>query len=278
MNTLEESHELFRTQPHFSGMNIDPIQPISPRMMAQDERRSSLTNPRGSIFRPPNQTHLSVSPRRYASFGGPNHPGAPPFNRSPNPTPHAPPTQHPLASVYEPPSTTLGSSLSVGPNMGRRHTSHDIRATPGWQNQSAHSPFESGPSSSNWPSSPNPAPNSTDQHVRDVLASYEIGGSRRSVANGGLGGGGGGGGGPFDSRQHTPPMTNDTSPSGTLGVPDNAWNFGPSKFPHRLLDSAPQTRRSSMASNVHSLLNPAETVERDEDDPMGEDRKRKRVG
>ena len=36
-----------------------------------------------------------------------------------------------------------------------------------------------------------------------------------------------------------------------------------------------------MASNVHSLLNPAETVERDEEDPLGvgagEERKRKRL-
>ncbi len=34
-----------------------------------------------------------------------------------------------------------------------------------------------------------------------------------------------------------------------------------------------------MASNVHSLLNPAETAERDEEDPLGmvEDRKRKRL-
>ncbi len=33
-----------------------------------------------------------------------------------------------------------------------------------------------------------------------------------------------------------------------------------------------------MASNVHSLLNPAETVERDEDELGGEERKRKRMG
>ena len=34
-----------------------------------------------------------------------------------------------------------------------------------------------------------------------------------------------------------------------------------------------------MASNVHSLLNPAETVERDEEDGGGgEERKRKRIG
>lgn len=33
-----------------------------------------------------------------------------------------------------------------------------------------------------------------------------------------------------------------------------------------------------MASNVHSLLNPAETVERDEDELGPDERKRKRVG
>lgn len=67
-----------------------------------------------------------------------------------------------------------------------------------------------------------------------------------------------------------------------MGIP------GPNpKFP-RLgpdLHSAPATRRSSMASNVHSLLNPAETAEREGEDEDrdagggggGEERKRKRL-
>lgn len=98
------------------------------------------------------------------------------------------------------------------------------------------------------------------QHVRDVLAQYEI---RPSSG----------------SRQTTPPLTSDTTPSTTSA--ESAWSFGGggSKFGSKATDtSAAGTRRSSMASNVHSLLNPAETAETaDEDDAMNDDRKRKRV-
>lgn len=41
--------------------------------------------------------------------------------------------------------------------------------------------------------------------------------------------------------------------------------------------SGPPTRRSSLASNLHSLLNPAETAERDDEDDFEDVRKRKRI-
>jgi hypothetical protein len=62
---------------------------------------------------------------------------------------------------------------------------------------------------------------------------------------------------------------------------DPTWSAGSSngvpRFP-RYDSSLPATRRSSMASNVHSLLNPTDTSERpEEDDQILEDRKRKRL-
>ena len=244
---LDDPHELLLSgrQPYFSNMALDTA-PLSPRQMPQEERRPSLHAPphRSSLFRPPVAPHLSISPRRYGSIGTANP--SPSYHRPVALPPPPPPPQHPLASVIEP-----------GVNLGRRHTSADIRV-PGWPPQ-GESPYESGEPSAHWPSSPKRTPNPGDQQVRDVLAQYELGGPRQH----------------FESRQPTPPMTNDTAPS-TLGV-DSAWSFGGSKFLPRLLDSAPQTRRSSMASNVHSLLNPAETIERDQDDVMGDDRKRKRM-
>ena len=245
---IEDQHEslLSGRQPYFSNMVLDSV-PLSPHQAPQDERRGSIHGiaPRPGFFRPAVPSHLSISPRRYGSIGTVNP--SPNYHRAVQPQPPPPPSQHPLASVSEPP----------GPNLLRRHTSADIRI-PDWPVR-AGSPFESGQSSSRWPSSPNRTPNQADQHVRDVLAQYELGGSRRT----------------YETRQPTPPLTSDATPS-TIGA-EGSWSFGGSKFPTRLLDSAPQTRRSSMASNVHSLLNPAETVERDEDESMGDDRKRKRL-
>jgi hypothetical protein len=253
VRALEYPHEslLSGRQPYFSNMTLDA--PLSPRQLPQDHsdsRRTSIADihaPRQSIFRAPVPPHLAISPRRYGSIGGANH--SPKYQRSPLP-PQPPPQPHPLSAVTSPP---------VGPNLARRHTSADIRI-PGWPGHGG-SPFASGNSSVQWPSSPNRTPNPSDQHVRDVLAQYEMGGPRRQ--NG--------------SRQATPPLTTDNTPS-TLSA-DSSWSLGNPRFPRPSDNmSAPGTRRSSMASNVHSLLNPAETAERgDEDETFGEDRKRKRL-
>jgi hypothetical protein len=190
--------------------------------------------------------HLNASPRRYGSVGTAH---ALPTYRPQLPA-QVPPPQHPLKSV---------SSQSQASNVGRRHTSADIRQH-GWLPPGA-SPYGSGQSSTNWPPSPKRAPTAGDssQQVRDVLSRYEIAPAR-----------------PYGSRQTTPPLTNDTTPSTTSA--DSGWSFGAPKWAAKAADtSGPQTRRSSMASNVHSLLNPAETAERDEDDGTNDDRKRKRV-
>ncbi|MCJ1472760.1 hypothetical protein MMC13_001409 [Lambiella insularis] len=246
---LDDTHENILTgrQPYFSNMALEAT-PVSPRQVPQDDRRPSLHGiapPRPNFFRPPIPSHLNIAPRRFGSIGGANP--SPTFHRPsiPQPTPQT--SQHPLASVCEP-----------GINLARRHTSADIRIPAGWPPQ-AGSPYESGQNSAHWPSSPNRTPNAADQQVRDVLAQYEIGGPRRSAV---------------DSRQPSPPLTSESQPP---TGPEGGWAFGGAKFPARFLDSAPQTRRSSMASNVHSLLNPAETVERDEDDGISDDRKRKRL-
>ncbi|KAL8705249.1 MAG: hypothetical protein Q9201_001628 [Fulgogasparrea decipioides] len=251
---FDDPHEslLSGRQPHFSNMALDA--PMSPRQVTNEERRPSFQgmNPKLHAFRPPVPSHFNASPRRYGSIGTANQP-LPNYHRpvQPHPHPHQPPTQHPLASVSSPP----------GANLGRRHTSADIRV-PGWPgHENPTSPTASGDSSVHWPSSPHQTPSASDQHVRDTLASYEFGAPRKSIS----------------SHQATPPLTNDTTPSAFSG--ESGWSFGgASKFQSRHLDSAPQTRRSSMASNVHSLLNPAETAERDEEDPLGsDDRKRKRM-
>lgn len=255
VRSLEEPHEtLLSGRPYFSGMALDNG-PVSPRQVPIDDRRPSLhaVPPRPNFFRPPVPPHLAIAPRRYGSIGGANP--SPAYHRPSiaQQTPQT--TQHPLASVCEP---GPGPGPGPGPNLARRHTSADIRIPAAWPPQ-AGSPFESGQSSTPWPSSPQRTPNPGDQQVRDVLAQYELGGPRRT----------------YDSRQPTPPATNDSNHANL--APESTWTFGGSKFAPRLLDSAPQTRRSSMASNVHSLLNPAETVERDEDEPMTDDRKRKRL-
>ena len=259
--SFEDPHEslLSGRQPYFSNMALEAT-PVSPRQISEDRRPSLHANPsRPNFFRPVIPSHFNSSSRRYGSIGTANP--TPNYHRSiapqAHPPLHPPPTQHPLAHVSSPPQN---------PNLGRRHTSADIRA-PGWPGHGATapsgigegSPFESGQSSTHWPSSPNQTPSASDQQVRDTLASYEFGAPRQRL----------------NSQQITPPLTSDTTPS-TLSVESN-WSLGGPKFPSRHLDSAPQTRRSSMASNVHSLLNPTEKAERDEDDPLGDDRKRKRM-
>lgn len=253
VRTLDDPHEslLSGRQPYFSNMALDST-PLSPRQSSLEDRRPSLhAVPPRPMFKPPAASHSNYSPLRIGSIGTGNP--SPNFHRPvPQGPPliHPPPPQHPLASVTSP----------EGPNLARRHTAADIRV-PGWPGQGG-SPFASGQSSTHWPSSPHQAPSASDQQVRDVLAQYELGAPRQQSYH--------------SQNQTTPPLTSE-APLSTLSV-DSNWSLGGPKFPNtRHLDSAPQTRRSSAASNLHSLLNPAETVERDEDDANADDRKRKRI-
>lgn len=276
VRSYEDPHEslLSGRQPYFSNMALS-TEPLSPRQVASDDRRPSLhaVPPRQPVFKPQappsHPMPMPISQRRYGSIGTAN--ALPSYVRPlpPQTQINPSPSQHPLSMVSEPP----------GSNMGRRHTSADIRV-PGWPGHGTDSPLASGQSSTHWPSSPTQAPMTSDQHIRDSLASYELGAPRKS----------------FSSRQTSPPLTSSDISTSTIST-ESHWSnpnpfaanpnpfasnpnpFGSSKFQRgHPLDSAPPTRRSSMASNVHSLLNPAETVERDEDEGAGpDDRKRKRI-
>ncbi|KAL4803920.1 HSF-type DNA-binding-domain-containing protein [Aspergillus unguis] len=249
---LEHPQEAYLSvrQPHIPSVAVDPGPPLSPRQMPQDDSRRLSMMDTSRPIRPPLPPHLTASsPRRYGSIGAPN--SSPSYSRPQVPsivTPQ-PPVPHPLSSASSPP----------GPNLARRHTSADIRQH-GWPPPGV-SPFPPNqpPSQgqSPWPPSPHRTQTSSEQQVRDVLAQYEMGAPRRF---------------PQDiSRHDTPPLNPDQQ-----GPMDNGWGFGGPRFP-RHESSLPATRRSSMASNVHSLLNPADTAERPDEDQHADDRKRKRL-
>ncbi|KAH7370558.1 HSF-type DNA-binding-domain-containing protein [Rhexocercosporidium sp. MPI-PUGE-AT-0058] len=240
------------SRPYFSNLSLDNA-PVSPRQMPQDDPRRAPAMggvpPRQNFYRPPVPSHLSITPRRYGSIGANTSQSSPSSLRSQVPPP--PPPPHPLATVASPPT-----------NLPRRHTSADIRNVQGWQaNQS---PFASGQSSAQWPSSPKRGPTqmSEEQHIRDSFSSYSL---TTASSQGRTEG----------SRPATPPFSNG-NPSDHL----NSWSWGSSrdKGPTSLFsnNSGPPTRRGSMAH----ILNPAETAEREEEheeEMREEDRKRKRV-
>jgi hypothetical protein len=243
-------------QPYFSNLQ-DNGPPLSPRQMpTNDQRRPSqpslLTEPRQTPFRTPHAPHLAISPRRYGSIGSGSNTYSPSSARTMAhpPPPPPPPMQHPLASVSSPPT-----------NLPRRHTSADIRLH-GWQGgppASSHSPYASGHNSTQWPSSPHRTPLGEDQQIRNALAMYEL---PRGPAQQG-------------SRQPSPPpVMSDPSSQSNVG-PDAGWQLPGARYPFKGLDTpGPPTRRSSMASNVHSLLNPAGAGDDDDQDPEGRKRKR----
>lgn len=243
----------------FFPSNLNSLEPpLSPRGYGfSDSRRSSIQmEPPPFGARPPVPPippQFSSSPRRLGSIGGPQ--SSPGFSRPPLPPQHQP---HPLSNVVTSPL----------PNLARRHTSADIREH-GWplpNPNSSGSPYASGQSSVHWqPSSPQQSAQGGDQQIRDQLASYDINGPRRDTIT------------PANQDQLPPHV--DAPPSG-LTADNPPWLMGPSKYSRSPFDlhSAPGTRRSSMASNVHNLLNPAVTAERpDEDEDFPDDRKRRRV-
>ncbi|PVI07309.1 hypothetical protein DM02DRAFT_322118 [Periconia macrospinosa] len=254
-------------QPFFMQVDSANQAPLSPRQMPQDNisesRRGSLAGvlPRQGQFKPPVPAHIAISPRRYGSIGAGNYSPSSartPVSHQPPPPPPPPTIQHPGGTL----GSNLGPSASSPPyNLYRRHTSADIR-THGWQPQPpAHSPYASGQNSTQWPSSPHRPPiGGGDQQLRDALESYQLPRGPHHQS----------------SRQSTPPLTSDTTPSNLSA--ESSWSLPGARYPFKGIDTpGPPTRRSSMASNVHSLLNPADTQERaDEDDP-DDARKRKRM-
>lgn len=275
LRALEAPEEpLSARQSYFMQVDNSNGPPLSPRQVPMDNlidsRRGSLASiSRQAPYKPPVPAHIAISPRRFGSIGTGNY--SPSSARTPvshQPPPPPPPSiQHPGANANANlGNNNLGSSCSPPYNLNRRHTSADIR-THGWQPQPpppgpAHSPYASGHNSSQWPSSPHRTPiGGGDQQLRDALESYQLPrGPRRQQS----------------SRQGTPPLTNDNTPS-TLSA-DSGWALPGARYPFKGIDTpGPPTRRSSMASNVHSLLNPAETAERADEDEPEDARKRKRM-
>lgn len=273
LRALEAPEEpLSARQPYFMQVDSSNGPPLSPRQMPQDtlseSRRGSLASiSRQAPYKPPVPAHIAISPRRYGSIGTGNF--SPSSARTPaqhQPPPPPPPSIQQPGPVGNPGNNNLGSSGSPPYNLYRRHTSADIRTTLGWQPQPppsgpAHSPYASGHNSSQWPSSPHRTPiGGGDQQLRDALESYQLPRGPRQQS----------------SRQGTPPLTTDNTPS-TLSA-DSGWSLPGARYPFKGIDTpGPPTRRSSMASNVHSLLNPAETAERADEDEPEDARKRKRM-
>ncbi|RDW78510.1 hypothetical protein BP5796_06362 [Coleophoma crateriformis] len=238
---------------YFSNLSLENP-PVSPHQVPQDDPRRTpqVGGPRhNNFYRPPVPSHLSITPRRYGSIGAGTTQSSPSSLRSQQPPP--PPVPHPLSSVTSPPT-----------NLPRRHTSADIRNVQGWQANS--SPFASGQSSTQWPSSPKRAlaTMNEDQRIRDSFSSYSLQGASASS-------------GRNDASRPTtpPPFSNGSGQIEHL----NSWSWGSqNKTPSGLLkdSSGPPTRRGSMAH----ILNPAETAEREEEheeEMREEDRKRKRL-
>ncbi|CAI9636271.1 unnamed protein product [Alternaria burnsii] len=272
LRALEPPEEppLSARQPYFMQVDSSNGPPLSPRQMPQDNlidsRRGSLASiSRQAPYKAPVPAHLAISPRRYGSIGtgnySPSSARTPVSHQPPPPPPPPPPVQQPGAATL---GSNLPSSSSPPYNLYRRHTSADIR-THGWQPQPpsgpVHSPYASGHNSTQWPSSPHRPPiGGGDQQLRDALESYQLPRGPRQAS----------------SRHGTPPLSSDNVPS-TLSA-DSGWTLPGARYPFKGIDTpGPPTRRSSMASNVHSLLNPAETAERTDEDEPDDARKRKRM-
>ncbi|KAL7624351.1 Flocculation suppression protein [Parahypoxylon ruwenzoriense] len=238
----EPSHEPppFPTSRQFFANLDNP--PVSPRQLAQDDqRRLGVPQSRGANFyRPSVPSNLSISSRRsYGSISGSTTQSSPSPLRTQAAPP--PPVPHPLATVEPPPS-----------GLPRRHTSADIRAH-GWRPDPP--PYiSSGPPSTHWPSSPS-RPVQDEQRTREPPPLYSL------------------------SRPATPPAPFSNGSIGNGLESLNNWSWTSANRENKNLSvkdlSAPPTRRGSMAH----ILNPTDTIERDdEDDPRGDDdRKRKRT-
>ncbi|KAI0163206.1 HSF-type DNA-binding-domain-containing protein [Pestalotiopsis sp. NC0098] len=249
---VDEPHEpppLSSSRQYFSNIENPPL---SPRALAQDDqRRLNAPQARGSNFyRPPVPSNLSIGSRRYGSTSGASLPTV----NQPSPSPLRPqappvPAAHPLAHIEGGPGS-----------LARRHTAADIRAH-GWQ--PTPSPFASGPSSTQWPSSPSRLP-TDDRGPRDTLSSFPPHSHSHSR--------------PSTPPPPPPPFSNGISNMDSINSNFNNWTWGSANRENKNLaikdSSLPPTRRGSMAH----ILNPTDTAEQEnEDDPREDDRKRKRL-
>lgn len=295
--------DLRTRQTSFAIPQFENGPPMSPFQLAQDDsRRGSMFGtsaaPRQGFFRPPlphrNTAELALARRADLGDLGPIR-GATPPREFKQPTSMEPPT----SPTADPHATSPPSYLS------RRHTSADIRpqswlSVVGSNNEQQiaqqNSPFASGQSSSNWPSSPHRTPNvnTGEQQLRDSLARYQLSGNdSRPPPPQGQGA----------SRNSTPPQPHAPGEPSNMGTPSHhhhnsghslnhsytapmnpsqssdapGWSFPGVRLPFKdVFASGPPTRRGSVAH----LLNPADTVERDEEEDLGPEelRKRKRLG
>ncbi|KAI1388311.1 uncharacterized protein F4822DRAFT_241884 [Hypoxylon trugodes] len=243
VRSIDEPHEPPFPNSRQLFANLDNP-PVSPRQLAQDDqRRLGVHQSRTNYYRPPVPSNLSITSRRsYGSISGSTTQSSPSPLRSQAPPPPAGP--HPLATVEPPPT-----------GLPRRHTSADIRAS-GWSQPHPQPPYvASGPPSSHWPSSPSRIPQPQEEQRTRELPHYSL------------------------SRPTTPPVPFSNGNIGNGLESLNNWSWGSAGRENKNLAikdmSAPPTRRGSMAH----ILNPTDTVERDdEDDPRGDDdRKRKRM-
>lgn len=293
--------EMRARQPSFAIPQFENGPPMSPFQLAQDDsRRGSLfgpaTAPRPGFFRPPlphrNTAELALARRPDLAI---THGATPPRE-----------FKQPTLNAIEPPMspTADGNPNSPPSYLSRRHTSADIRpqswlSVVGSNEQQAlpqqTSPFASGQSSSNWPSSPHRASNvnTGEQQLRDSLARYQLstsdgrpqpppgpGTPRNSTPpQPQLNGDPTQNGTPSHHHQNSGHILNHSYPASTNPVqpPDGpAWGFPGGRLPFKdVFASGPPTRRGSVAH----LLNPADTAERDEEEELGPEelRKRKRL-
>nr|POE89817.1 hypothetical protein CFP56_20286 [Quercus suber] len=283
LRSLGESYDSSFGSKHSFAQNGGIFQsetglPMSPRQRPfDDSRRPSLqgvhTLGRSNTIRAAVPPHLQTSPRRYGSMSG-SGPYSPATSR-PTAAPPPPPVSQPPQQPPQPPHPL--SNMSSPPGLPRRHTSADIRVQ-GWQGGQpppnyppGSSPYASGQSSTVWPSSPRTQTHAGDQQIQDALAQYEL---PRVTHNG--------------SQQPPSPGPHDTGiptfshnfNSSYANSNDTGWQLPGPRYPFKGLETpGPPTRRSSMASNVHSLLNPADTAERENEDEGAapDERKRKRM-
>lgn len=211
--------------------------PVSPRQLAQDD---------------PRRATLNVPQPNRGGFYRPPVPSTLSTARRPYGSFGASTAQTSPSSLRGPPAPPPGphplSNVETPGNLGRRHTAADIRAH-GWQSSPGY------PAPTQWPPSPSRAPE--DQRIRDSFSSYSLAAATQHRPH---------------SRPATPP------PPFANGDAFGGWSFGSAgRGENKNLSvrdgSGPPTRRSSMAH----ILNPADTAEKEEEDPREEDRKRKRM-